>query len=160
MASEARSRAARRGARTRARRRVEVERRGARRVDLERVERGERTLAEAFGGVPNAHDFLPRAGPYKIKDGKKTIRAFIVPKDSVPGPDGLLVYWYARGVPPPTLGGVYRTPAAVFVLAETLEASHAALGGRSYERACTGYGYFRVDTAHGGRPKTFDFDAD
>jgi hypothetical protein len=152
MASEARSRAAQRAARTRARRHPDgVQRRTARAVELERVERGERTLNEAFGGAPSAHDFLHRAGPYKIKQGKRTLRAFIVPDDARPSPRGVLVYWYARGVDPPRTGERYDTPGGTFQLVSPLEAPRARLGGgRTYERACTGYGYFHVNL-HGSR---------
>ncbi len=145
MASEARSRAAQRAARTRARRHPDFGRRSARAVELERVERGERTLQEAFGGAPSAHEFLPRAGLFKVKEGTRTTRAFIIPGDVFPAPNGVLVYWYARGVEPPRMGEKYATPGGTFELACPLDEPVVRLkGGATYRRACTGYGYFYV----------------
>lgn len=145
MASEARSRAAQRAARARVRKQPNPQRRGANVVELERVERGERTLNEAFGGVPSAHNFLHRAGRFKMKEKKKTLRAFIIPEDSPPSLNGVLVYWYVRGVEPPRVGERYVTPGGIFELASPLDVPRVRLSARSYERWCTGYGYFHVE---------------
>ena len=107
MSTEKRQRAAERALKTRERRihlKGPARRRGPQEVERERMERGRRTLAGAFGDIPSQADFLRTADFFEYREESDAVdRAFIVPD----GLSALLegtsttLYWYKRdlGIP-------------------------------------------------------------
>lgn len=160
MADTRNSRRAERAARTRAR---NVELRGPTirlthaEKESARADRGRRTLAEAFRGVPNRGQFLARADAFELAPGNtRVLRAFATPSgepiSSRAGGERILLFWYRhdtsiapprRGVPVPVKTRDGRDLEIVPVEDATEGGSAARLEGKRRNRTCTG-----VVTAH------------
>jgi hypothetical protein len=153
MAEEKRHRAGLRGARTRERN-VDLYgasvRRTAREVENERVERGQRTLAEQYSNVPSRGDFLHRAELFERAPGSaKVTRAFIVPQTLRAYLDAnettVQVYWYISSGVVALLGkddeisvvGRDNTEYRIRFL-ENMTGARATTDGAKRARTCTG----------------------
>jgi hypothetical protein len=123
-------------------------RRGACEVENERIDRGRRTLSDAFCGVPSRANFLKQADLFEFVGVTRRVdRAFIVP-------DGLdttlenpvCVYWYRRCsiVSLPSKGSVFRVTAAngskydVTAIENVAPEWRVKLKGTTHGRTCTG----------------------
>jgi hypothetical protein len=156
MADERKQRWALKGARTQ-RRNEDLHgpsiRRGAQEVENERIERGRRTLADAFDGIPAHGAFLERADLKEHSGGSArrltcVDRAFIVPQglDQVVDGEIIRVYWYRRngsvGHPPKnSMVRVSAVSGAFYDIRyrETVASSmRVNLKGISHIRTCTG----------------------
>lgn len=125
-----------------------------------RANRGRRTLAEAFRGVPSRAHFLRRADAFESAPGggkTRVLRAFATPSgepvSSRVGGEPTLLFWYRHdaSVEPPRRGvGVFvetrdgRTLEIVPVEDATEGGSTARLEGRRRKRTCTGMVTARV----------------
>ena len=117
-----------------------------------RADRGRRTLAEAFRGVPSRAHFLSRADAFESAPGKtRVLRAFATPSgESVSsriGSEPTLLFWYRHdaSVEPPRRGVAVtvetrdgRTLEVVPFEDATEGGSTARLEGRRRKRTCTG----------------------
>jgi hypothetical protein len=163
MADSKRSRAAKLGARTRARNvslRGPTQRSSARNTENARIDNGEATLADAYGGVPSHANFLKKADLFErpVKGSKATNTAYIVPGGLRLGKCQL--FWYRRnlGIDLPsenetievsTKGGDKFTLEA---LETTTTEWLATLGNQTFARNCTGVGYFLVSNFRAKSP--------
>ena len=111
MSAEKRQRAAARAANTRERRihlKGPSTRRGPKEVDHERIERGKRTLTEAFGEIPSQAEFLRMADLFEFRgDSDAVDRAFIVPDGLRSVREGVstTLYWYKKNTEIPFAKG-------------------------------------------------------
>lgn len=151
MAEEKLGRAALLAARKRERR-IDIKgpptRRGPREVEDERIERGRRTLGEAYGGVPSRADFLKRADLFEFSEGSARVeRAFIVPNGVDTIENGFShIFWYRRNttVSLPTQGSSVRVSSRngdifTILIEETIaERCRVKLKSKNHERTCTG----------------------
>ena len=151
MSSEKRQRASERAARTRARR-VHLKgpqtRRGPKDVENERIERGRRTLTEAFGEIPSQAEFLRVADLFEFRaDSDAVDRAFIVPDGLQSLTDGAsaTLYWYKRNAEVSFAKGdevqvATKEGERFVVIAEQHVASEMTvrLKKKTYVRRCTG----------------------
>jgi len=156
MSDTKRSRAALRGARTRERR-VHLhgpsDRMSAKRKEDLRVERGDTSLSEAYGGIPSRADFLGQAHLFEREaTSKKTDRAYIAPQGVASLQRGSLMslFWYRRDthVAPLVAGdktavqGVDGERYELVAAEDVVVASDVRLGGQSFMRLCTGSARF------------------
>lgn len=154
MASEKRARIAEKARRTRERsvalgRYDPSTRLTAREKEIERIEKGKKTLRETFLGAPSKNQFLKEAQLVQ-KRGKKIERAFIFPKGgSVKEADEIALYWYVgdKDVDPSNNMDWLKTTDLVSgttYLIKAKEVLRDRYQGAEYQRRCTGVGIFRV----------------
>jgi len=155
MADTKRSRAAKLGARTRARNvslRGPTPRSSARGTEDRRMISGGPTLADAYDGVPSRASFLKQAHLFeRAADGVKTTktdRAYIVPAglDTLRRGEEVQLFWYRRNSSIERPSELDKTRVTTkdgdeFVL-EALEDApqtwQTKLGHKSFSRSCTG----------------------
>jgi hypothetical protein len=158
MADTKRSRAAKLGARTRARNvslHGPTPRGSARGTENIRINAGASTLADAYGGVPSRANFLKQAHLFEhsVNEGgstktTKTDRAYIVPDglDTLRRGEEVRLFWYRRNSSvekPVELNTVKVTSKGgqTYTLEALEDAPHTwqtTLGHRSFARTCTG----------------------
>jgi hypothetical protein len=164
MADTKRSRAAKLGARTRARNvslHGPTARSTARRTENERIIAGRTTLADVYDGVPSRANFLKNAHLFErpADEGSgtkttKTDRAYIIPDglDTLRRGEETRLFWYRRNtsIERPTeqaMSTVFMKDGNEFTL-EALEDAprtwQTQLGHKSFARSCTGIVRFYV----------------